>query len=88
MGKWKKEMTETLELPKDLVYGSVLVSVTGREEIFIENYRGILEYDSSHIRLQTKGCRLVINGSHLHIRYYTNDEMKITGFIEQIVYDP
>ncbi len=78
---------ESLELPKDLVYGAVLVSITGRQEILIENYRGILEYTKNHISLQTKTCRLVVRGKDLDISYYTNEEMKITGRIDSVVYE-
>lgn len=78
---------ESLELPKDLVYGAVLVSITGRQEILIENYRGILEYTKNHISLQTKTCRLVVRGKDLDISYYTNEEMKITGLIDSVVYE-
>ena len=75
LGKWKEGLVESLEIPKDLMYGAVLVSITGRQEILIENYRGILEYTKSHISLQTKTCRLVIHGKDLNISYYTNEEM-------------
>lgn len=78
---------ESLELPKDLMYGAVLVSITGRQEILIENYRGILEYTQNHISLQTKACRLVVRGKDLHISYYTNEEMKITGRIDSVLYE-
>ena len=77
MGKWKEGLVESLELPKDLMYGAVLVSITGRQEILIENYRGILEYSQNHISLQTKTCRLVVRGKNLNISYYTNEEMRI-----------
>lgn len=87
MGKLKEGLVESLELPKDLMYGAVLVSITGRQEILIENYRGILEYTQNHISLQTKTCRLVVRGKNLHISYYTNEEMKITGLIDQIIYE-
>ncbi len=86
LGKIKEGLVESLELPKDLVYGAVLVSITGRQEILIENYRGILEYTQNHISLQTKTCRLVIRGKNLHISYYTNEEMKITGWIDSVLY--
>ena len=87
LGKIKEGLVETLELPKDLVYGAVRVSSTGRQEILIENYRGILEYTQNHISLQTKTCRLVIRGKNLHISYYTNEEMKITGWIDSVLYE-
>ena len=87
LGKWKEGLVESLELPKDLVYGAVLVSITGRQEILIENYRGILEYAKNHISLQTKTCRLVVHGKDLDISYYTNEEMKITGRIDSVRYE-
>lgn len=85
--KWKEEIVESLELPKDLVYGAVMVTITGRGEVLVENYRGILEYNQTHIRLQTKTCRLLIQGKNLHIVYYTNEEMKITGIVDSVVYE-
>lgn len=82
-----EKMINTLELPKDLMLGAAVLTVTGRREAFITNYKGILEYEDSFIRIQTKTCRIVISGAHLAIDYYTNEEMKITGYIEAIQYE-
>lgn len=86
-GHWKENVVETLELPKDLMYGAVLLSATGRRELLVENYRGILEYTTECIRLQAKDCRVAISGKSLNIQYYTNEEMKITGIIKSILYE-
>ena len=84
----KSNIVESLELPKDIMYGAVIITVTGKSEALIENYKGIIEYTSEKIRLQTKSCLVVIKGKHLLIEYYTNEEMKITGMIREILYDP
>ena len=81
-------MVEALELAKDLFFGAVILTITGREEAIVENYKGILEYSNEKIRLQTKTCKLLLCGKNLKIDYYTNEEMKITGFINQIMYEP
>ncbi len=86
-GGLKENMIKAFELPADLAYGSVLLSITGQNELLIENYRGILEYKENHIRIQAKDCRILIIGKRLKIEYYTNEEMKIKGFIEQIIYE-
>jgi len=83
----KDSMVRAFELPTDLFYGSVLLSVTGQNEVLIENYRGILEYREDHVRIQAKDCRILLVGKHLEIEYYTNDEMKVKGLIEQIIYE-
>lgn len=82
----KAGVVEALKLPKDFVYGAVIVTVTGQCEAYIENYKGILEYSECKIKLQTKTCQVMISGNHLLIAYYTNDEMKITGQILEIKY--
>ena len=83
----KESVVRAFDLPPDLAYGSVLVSVTGQSELLIENYRGILEYNQACIRLQAKNCRLLVQGKNLHISYYTNEEMKITGIIDSVMYE-
>ena len=83
----REKMVTNLELPKDLMLGVSVLTVTGRGEALISNYKGILEYRDSFIRVQTKNCRIQISGAHLAIDYYTNEEMKITGSIESIHYE-
>lgn len=83
----REKMINNLELPKDLMLGAAILTITGRKEAVITNYKGILEYEDSFIRVQTKNCRILISGAHLAIDYYTNEEMKITGFIEDIRYE-
>lgn len=85
--KFREQVIEQLELPKDFVLKDVLVTITGRRELLIENYKGILIYEDSFIKIQAKNCRIEITGTHLNIDYYTNEEMKITGFFQQIQYE-
>lgn len=83
----REKVITNLELPKDLMLGASILTITGRGEALISNYKGILEYKDSFIKVQTKNCRIQISGAHLAIDYYTNEEMKITGFIESIYYE-
>ena len=46
----------------------------------------LIEYTEEWIRIQTKTCKLEIRGLQLDISYYTNDEMKITGEIQEVKY--
>ena len=83
----KSNIVESLELPRDIVYGAVIITAMGRGQVLIENYKGIIEYNMEKIRLQTKNCQVSVVGKQLVVEYYTNEEMKITGFIEGILYD-
>ena len=67
--KFRERMAEKLKLPKDLVMGAAVLTVTGHSEAYIENYRGIIEYTEQRIRLQTKTCQMTLCGEQLHIEY-------------------
>ena len=84
--KWKEELAKQMDLPKDLMLGAVIVTLTGNQEAYVENYMSLIEYTEELIRIQTKTCKLEIHGQHLDISYYTNDEMKITGEIQEVKY--
>lgn len=83
---FKNRIAEASELPKDVVMGQPVLTVLGRMELNIENYRGIIEYTDILIRVQTKAGQVRVIGKNLKIEYYTNDDMKITGRIEAIEY--
>ncbi|EOS45132.1 sporulation protein YqfC [Lachnospiraceae bacterium A2] len=70
----------------DIMYGAVIITAMGRNQILVENYKGIIEYTQEKIRLQTKTCQVTIQGKRLIVEYYTNEEMKITGYIQGIIY--
>ncbi len=82
----KSKIAEKLNIPEDIAEGFPIVTITGKGEIYVENYKGIIEYGKECIRIQTKICRITFQGKHLEIVYYTNVDMKITGEIESVCY--
>ena len=75
----REKLASAASMPKDVVLGASVVTMLGRNEVSIENYRGIIEYTDTLIRVQTKHGQVRLCGKRLQIEYYTNDEMKITG---------
>ena len=82
----KELVVESLKLPKDSLLGASIVTLTGNTEVFVENYKGIIEYTSQMILLQGKTCKIEICGRRLNIVYYTNEDMKINGCVETVRY--
>lgn len=80
----KTIVSDAANIPKDVILGIPIIRLIGKEEFYIENYRGILEYTNELIRIQTKIGQIHLIGKKLEIIYYTNDEMKVTGFIQQL----
>lgn len=86
LNKGRELVVESLKLPKDSLLGASILTVTGNSDIFVENYKGIIEYSGEIILLQGKTCKIEILGKRLNIVYYTNEDMKISGCIESIRY--
>ena len=79
-------MGDAANLPKDVVLGVAIMTLTGHYEVNIENYRGILEYTEQLIRINVRSGQIRITGKSLEINYYTTTDMKITGKVEKIEY--
>ena len=80
----REKLASAASMPKDVVLGASVVTMLGRNEVSIENYRGIIEYTDTLIRVQTKSGQIRLTGKRLQIEYYTNDEMKVTGKIQTL----
>lgn len=81
-----ESLSAQIRLPADILAGAPVITATGRNELCLENYKGIIEFTGSMIKIQTKVCKIVIEGKHLKILYFTEDEMRISGFIQAIYY--
>ncbi len=75
-----------MELPGDVIYGDVLLRLSGNREALIENYKGILLYTSEEVAIACKKVTLRIYGCNLHIQYFSGSDMKVTGTINTISY--
>ncbi|MDD6072149.1 MAG: YabP/YqfC family sporulation protein [Clostridiales bacterium] len=75
-----------MEIPRDVLYGDVLIRLSGNRQAIIENYKGILLYTSEEVVIACKKVTLRIYGCGLHIQYFSGTDMKVTGDIETITY--
>ena len=82
--KRKSRFEEILEMPKEVYTNLPKLTVVGFEEMIIENYKSILEYEEYFVRINTHIGILNINGFNLNLEKMTNDDIKITGTIESI----
>ena len=71
-------------MPKETYTNEPKLIITGFNELFIENYKGILEYEEYYVRLSTYIGTININGFNLKLDKMTEDSLKIMGKIESI----
>ena len=76
-----RKISELLKFPADVAYGDTRIFMIGSRTLKIENYRSLLIYSETLIKIQAKQQIVMIDGSDLKIRYYDQDEMEIQGRI-------
>ena len=77
---------ETFGLTDDLCENTTRMTVCGKRELYLENYKAILEYYEDEIVVQMNRGKLGILGNDLKISYYSHTIMKIFGELHCIEY--
>ena len=75
-------VNEILDLPREVGTNIPKVTMLGFDEVLIENYKGILEYEEFLVRINTHIGIISINGYQLTLENMTNDDIKVKGKIE------
>lgn len=76
------KIDKMLDLPKEIYSNTPKISILGFDEMVIENYKGILEYEKFFVRISTYIGIVNINGYNLKLENMTDDDIKVTGKIE------
>lgn len=77
----KVNLTAALELPEEVMLNLPLITITGKNNMLIENYKNIIEYSQKKIRVSTSAGIISIDGTMLLLKELTKDSIIITGTI-------
>lgn len=77
----RERLSEVTEIPKDFFMNMPRVVLVGNKEIQIDNYKGLIEYSDTVIRVATTNKQIVIKGIELGITRLTKDMIFIGGNI-------
>lgn len=81
------KVNEIFDLPQEVGTNVPKITMLGFNEILIENYKGILEYEEFFVRICTYIGNVNINGFELKLNQITDESVKITGRIENIDFE-
>ena len=84
----QNKLERILEIPKELSSTEPKITIMNFNEMLIENYKGILEYQEFFIRISTYSGIININGFNLNLTEMTSDDLMIIGKIETIDFEP
>ena len=82
----KSRIAESFELPKEVILDIPKLKVVGNNEVGIENHKGIVEYNSNIIRMNTTIGIIKITGLNLHLKEVSHDGVIIAGEIISLEY--
>lgn len=85
--KKTNKLESILELPQEIYSDVPKITIIGFEEIILENYKGIIEYEEFFASISTYIGVVNINGYNLNLEKMTNDDIKIRGKIESIEFE-
>ena len=81
------KINELLEIPREIVSKVPKITITAFDEILIENFKGILEYEDFFVRISTHIGNININGFNLRLSQMTEDDILVSGKIEGLEFE-
>lgn len=81
------KIVNILDIPREVTTNTPKIVVTGFDEILIENYKGILEYEDFFVRINTHIGIININGFNLKLNQMSDDDIVISGKIENLDFE-
>ncbi len=85
--KYHRKIDKLLEIPKEVYSNEVKITIIGFDEVIIENYQAILEYEEYFVRIKTITGVVNLNGYDFNLENLSNDDIKVTGKIEGIEFE-
>lgn len=83
----RRRINKVLEVPDEVALKVPKVTILKFEELLIENYKGILEYQDFFVRIQTYIGIININGFQLTLEEMTSDDVIVKGKIESVDFE-
>ena len=81
------KLDSLLELPREVTSSDIKLTLNGFDEILIENYKNILEYQDILIKINTFEGAITIYGFNLNLEQMTDEDIKVNGQIDSIEFE-
>ena len=81
------KLDRILELPREVASSDIKITLNGFDEILIENYKNILEYQDILIKINTFEGAITIYGFNLRLEQMTDEDIKVIGKIDSIEFE-
>ena len=77
-------MERILELPREVTTNIPKITITGFDQLMIENYKGVIEYEEYLIKINTSIGIVIIEGIKMSLNQINENDVLISGDISKI----
>lgn len=82
----KEKVNNTLNIKDEIILNIPIISLIGNKDLTIENYKGIVLYSETKIKINTNISVITITGNNLTLSKVLTEKIIITGNILEICY--
>ena len=82
------KLDSLLEIPREVASTDIKITMNGFDQVLIENYKNILEYQDILIKVNTFEGAVTIYGFNLKLEQMTDEDIKVNGKIDSIEFEP
>jgi sporulation protein YqfC len=83
----KQNIADKLDLPRDIILNMPKITVTGDNEITIENHRGVVLFGENQVKINSGVGLISIFGSGFEILFMGGSTITIGGKFKSIAYE-
>ena len=83
----KEKASEIFDLPPDALAGMPKITIIGCRQAFVENHKGVLEYNENMIGVNGDKAIVKFRGDKLELCSMNSEELLITGIIAGVDMD-
>ena len=85
--KFKENVAEKLDIPREVILNLPRIIVVGNEEITIENHQGILLFKEDFIRIKCCFGSIVFKGNNFEILFISGKTIIFDGKLKSVEYE-
>jgi sporulation protein YqfC len=82
--EYKDKIIESMGIPKEILSQYPKITITGETDITVENIKGIIEYTTDLLKINTYLYIIKINGEGLLIDEITSKIISVKGKIKSV----
>ena len=80
----KRKIGKILEIPREITSNIPKITIVSFEQLMIENYKGIIEYEEYLIKISTEIGLVIIEGEELSLNQINENDILVSGDISKI----